>query len=151
IDAFRPCCSRPGGRGERILTAVCPPRLPLACSLLPSESYPPTEEAVTLPQAAAAVAARTESEFLARMSQALRSSLYAILGYSELMAEGEFGPLTEEQGQILARIRQNALALHGLDTEMSNRAGRDMPARLQAERRRQRSWQAIMAVNACAK
>src|SRR6267378_77836 len=71
---------------------------------------------------AAAAATQTESEFLTCISQELRSPLSVILGYSELMTEGEFGPLRDEQGQILERIRQNALELYGLTTEMSNRA-----------------------------
>lgn len=82
-----------------------------------------TEEAVRPAKEATAGTTRTESEFLTQMSQGLRSPLSAILGYSELMIEGAFGPLSDEQGQILERIRRNALELYELITEMSNRAG----------------------------
>ena len=78
-----------------------------------------------------AATTQTESELLAHRSPELRTLLYVILGYSELMTEGEFGSLTDEQGQILERIRQNALELYGLITEMSDHAGREMPARKQ--------------------
>ena len=76
-----------------------------------------------------AATTQTESELLVLRSEELRSPLYVILGYSELMIEGEFGPLTDEQGQILERVRQNALELYGLITEMSNREERETLAR----------------------
>ena len=81
----------------------------------PAAAVRPAKEAV-------AAATQTESEFLTRMSQELRTPLYAILGYSELMTEGEFGALSDEQDQILERIRKNALELHGLISRMNNRA-----------------------------
>jgi len=107
-------------KGNHILT----PRQDLTRRKQPAEAARPAKEA-------AAAATQTESEFLTHGSPELRSPLSVILGYSELMTEGEFGPLTDQQGQILERIRQNALELYGLITEMSDHAGREMPARKQ--------------------
>ena len=88
---------------------------------------------------AAAAADRTASEFLTRLSEELRTPLYVILGYSELMTEGEFGALTAEQGQILERIRRNALELHGLISRMNNRAlDIERPQRAQRRHRQKR-------------
>jgi len=56
----------------------------------------------------------TKSGSLALVSHELRTPLNVILGYSELMAEGAFGPLTNKQAEPLERIRQNALKLHEL-------------------------------------
>jgi len=88
-----------------------------------------TKEFLRPAKEAAAAATQTESEFLTHGSPELRSPLSVILGYSELMTEGEFGPLSDEQGQILERVRQNALELYGLITEMSNREERETLAR----------------------
>jgi len=52
------------------------------------------------------------------MSHELRTPLHVILGYSELIAEREFGPLTDEQSETLERIRRNALELHELITSV---------------------------------
>ena len=67
---------------------------------------------------AAEAATRAKSEFLASMSHELRTPLHVILGYSELIAEREFGPLTDEQSETLERIRRNALELHELITSV---------------------------------
>ena len=49
-------------------------------------------------------ASRLKSEILARVSHELRTPLSAILGYSEMLQEGAFGPLTEEQDKPLETI-----------------------------------------------
>ncbi|MGH7602900.1 MAG: MASE1 domain-containing protein [Gemmatimonadaceae bacterium] len=55
----------------------------------------------------AANANRAKTEFLAVMSHELRTPLNAIAGYSELLALGLDGPLSEKQSDTIARIRRN--------------------------------------------
>ncbi len=76
------------------------------------------EEALRQAKEAAEAANRTKSEFLATMSHELRTPLNVILGYSQLMAEGEFGPLTDAQDETLERVRRNAIELHSLITSV---------------------------------
>jgi len=47
---------------------------------------------------------RTTTEFLTIMSHELRTPLNAILGYAELLHEGKFGPMSEEQNRPLRRL-----------------------------------------------
>jgi signal transduction histidine kinase len=65
---------------------------------------------------AAEAADRTKTEFLATMSHELRSPLHVILGYDDLLLEGAFGALTDEQLQALRRMRSNARDLLELIT-----------------------------------
>jgi PAS domain S-box-containing protein len=64
----------------------------------------------------AEAADRTKSEFLATISHELRTPLYAVIGYADLLAEGEFGPVTAAQSTPLERIRRNAQELCDLIT-----------------------------------
>jgi len=58
----------------------------------------------------AEASARAKDSFLANMSHEMRTPLTHILGFSELLVEGAFGPLTDEQkgclNDILASSRQ---------------------------------------------
>ncbi|MDB4941392.1 MAG: Osmosensitive channel histidine kinase KdpD [Labilithrix sp.] len=48
---------------------------------------------------------RLKSNFLGTVSHELRTPLTSIIGYSEMLAEGIAGPLTEEQGEFLKTIQ----------------------------------------------
>jgi two-component system, OmpR family, phosphate regulon sensor histidine kinase PhoR len=54
------------------------------------------------------------SEFVASVSHELRSPLTSILGYLELLQDGELGPLTEDQGSVIGVIERNGRRLLGL-------------------------------------
>lgn len=54
---------------------------------------------------------RIKEDFVGTMSHELRTPLNVIIGYAQLMAEETFGPLTEEQSDILQRIGKNTREL----------------------------------------
>lgn len=54
---------------------------------------------------------RIKEDFVGAISHELRTPLNVIIGYAQLMAEETFGPLTEEQYDILQRIGKNAREL----------------------------------------
>ena len=68
----------------------------------------------------AEAANRAKGEFLAIMSHELRTPLNAIAGYVDLMSMGIRGPITEEQGLDLERIKRSHNALMILINDVLN-------------------------------
>jgi signal transduction histidine kinase len=61
-----------------------------------------------------AEASKHKSQFLANMSHELRTPLNAILGYTELIADGVYGPPSEKMIDVLKRLEGNGRHLLGL-------------------------------------
>jgi two-component system, NtrC family, sensor kinase len=57
---------------------------------------------------------RHKSQFLANMSHELRTPLNAIIGYTELIADGLYGPPSDQMRSVLERIDINGRHLLGL-------------------------------------
>ena len=60
------------------------------------------------------LASQHKSQFLANMSHELRTPLNAILGYTELIADGVYGPPPEKMIDVLKRLEGNGRHLLGL-------------------------------------
>ena len=61
---------------------------------------------------------RLKSEFLANVSHELRTPLNAVLGYTELLDDGVYGPVSEKQHQTLKSVAENAANLLQLINEI---------------------------------
>jgi PAS domain S-box-containing protein len=72
------------------------------------------EAALRQAKEAAEAANRTKSDFLAAVSHELRTPLNIIIGYIDLLADEEHGPLTVVQNNFLRSIKRSALELHEL-------------------------------------
>lgn len=59
-------------------------------------------------------AVRLKSDFVSTMSHELRTPLNTLMGYTDLLAAEEFGPLTSEQREVLQRMSHSARELLGL-------------------------------------
>jgi two-component system sensor histidine kinase/response regulator len=57
---------------------------------------------------------RLKSDFVATMSHELRTPLHAIIGYNDLVLEGDFGPLDSEQRDALLHVRRSARQLRNV-------------------------------------
>ncbi len=54
---------------------------------------------------------RVKSQFLANMSHELRTPMNAVIGYTELLLENTYGPLTPQQQDRLTKVVRNAKSL----------------------------------------
>ena len=61
---------------------------------------------------------RAKSQFLANMSHELRTPMNAIIGYTELMLDETYGPLTDKMRDIHRRVERNGRHLLGLINEV---------------------------------
>ncbi|MEO8604738.1 MAG: histidine kinase dimerization/phospho-acceptor domain-containing protein, partial [bacterium] len=83
----------------------------------------PTEGLADEPQLASLMLAlgRSEalkSDFVATMSHELRSPLNIIMGYVDLVLDGEFGSVTSEQNKVLGYVAKSAVELLDLINAM---------------------------------
>jgi signal transduction histidine kinase len=60
------------------------------------------------------IASQHKSQFLANMSHELRTPLNAIIGYTEMMADGLYGPVGDKAAGVLERVQNNGKHLLGL-------------------------------------
>jgi PAS domain S-box-containing protein len=72
------------------------------------------EEALREAKLHAEEANRTKSQFLANMSHELRTPLNAVLGYTELLRDGLYGPLPDKAYGVLERVQANGRHLLAL-------------------------------------
>ena len=68
---------------------------------------------------------RAKEDFLAVMSHEIRTPINAILGYTEMLELGIGGPVSTQQREFLARVRQSSTHLVGLVTDVLDMAKAD--------------------------
>jgi PAS domain S-box-containing protein len=71
-------------------------------------------EALRLAKESAEVANRSKSEFLANMSHELRTPLNAVIGFSDMLSQQYYGPLTVKQVEYVNDIHESATHLLAL-------------------------------------
>jgi PAS domain S-box-containing protein len=82
------------------------------------ESLRESRDALSRTNAALQAASRTKDEFLASMSHELRTPLNAVLGLSEAILEGVYGPVSEAQQRALRRIDEGGRHLLSLISDI---------------------------------
>ena len=75
-------------------------------------------EKTELAMAQVDAANRAKSQFLANMSHELRTPMNAIIGYTELMLDETYGPITPKMRDIHQRVERNGRHLLGLINEV---------------------------------
>jgi signal transduction histidine kinase len=65
---------------------------------------------------------RMKSTFVSIASHELRAPLNAILGYTEMLKEGVYGQLTDEQQEVIARVLANTSQMLSLSNNLLDRA-----------------------------
>jgi len=65
---------------------------------------------------------RAKSDFLAVMSHELRTPLNAIAGYCDLFSLGIYGPVSDEQSEVIERIKRSEIRLLSLINDILNLA-----------------------------
>jgi signal transduction histidine kinase len=67
-------------------------------------------------------ASRLKSELLAKVSHELRTPLGAILGYTEMLEMGVYGPVSADQREVMARVIDSTQYLANLVNELLDQA-----------------------------
>jgi signal transduction histidine kinase len=78
------------------------------CSLRDLTEQKRAEAELRVARDAAEAASHAKSEFLSTMSHELRTPICAVLGYAEMLDDGAFGELNDEQREIVQRITDRA-------------------------------------------
>ena len=78
------------------------------CSLRDLTEQKRAEAELRVARDAAEAASHAKSEFLSTMSHELRTPIHAVLGYAEMLDDGAFGELNDEQREIVQRITDRA-------------------------------------------
>ena len=60
------------------------------------------------------IASKHKSQFLANMSHELRTPMNSVLGFTEMLADGLYGPLPDKAMKALERVQANGKHLLGL-------------------------------------
>jgi signal transduction histidine kinase len=70
---------------------------------------------------------RAKTQFVSMVSHELRTPTTSVLGYTELIADGELGPITPEQRHALDAIQRNSLRLEQLLADLMEAARLELP------------------------
>lgn len=80
------------------------------------------QEALRIARDQALEASRSKSQLLSKVSHELRTPLGGVLGYAELLRDGVFGNLTDEQRKAASEIVESANHLTSMVTELLDEA-----------------------------